>query len=83
MNLSQAQTDIIKAIVLQGEVSVTTLHDDLVDHLCCVVEDQMGMGKSFETALAHALLDLAPAGIHHIQRETFFLLNAKTRLPAR
>lgn len=77
MKLTNVQADIIKAIVAQGDVSIATLHDDLVDHLCCVAEDQMAKGKSFETALAHALLDLAPAGLQDIQRETVFLLNTK------
>jgi hypothetical protein len=56
---------------------MSTLRDDLIDHLCCEVEERMQSGKSFEHSLQEALSELAPEGLFEIQKQTEFLLNSK------
>lgn len=76
MKLSSEQIGIIQERVESSNIGIQTLKDDIIDHLCCVVEDQLGKGKNFETSLEGAIHELAPDGFDEIQRETIFLLNS-------
>lgn len=76
MKLSAEQIEKIREVINQSAVSIQPLKDDLVDHLCCVVESEMAVGETFETSLATAIEELAPEGFERIQHETIFLLNS-------
>jgi hypothetical protein len=76
MRLSVAQIDLIQAHIEQSGLTIETLKDDVLDHLCCVVEEKLNEKKEFEIALKEALRELAPNGLAEIQDETVFLLNA-------
>lgn len=76
MKLSREQIGIIQERVESSKIGIQTLKDDIIDHLCCVVEDQLEKGKNFEQSLAEALGQLAPDGLNEIQHETIFLLNS-------
>jgi cation transport ATPase len=77
MKLSPEQESIIENFVLAQGIKIPTLRDDLIDHLCCVVESELGKEKSFEQILNEAVKDLAPDGLQEIQHQTIFLLNSK------
>jgi hypothetical protein len=77
MKLTVEQQEIIENLVDDHHVSMPLLRDDLVDHLCSVVEAGLGKDKSFEQLLNEAVLELAPNGLKSIERETIFLLNYK------
>lgn len=77
MTVSPEQINIIREQVELGRVTSSTLQDDLVDHLCCEVENKLQSGRSFEACLSEALYELAPHGLYEIQRETNFLLSSK------
>ena len=77
MKLTADQENIIKSLVDDQGLKIKTLSDDITDHLCCVVESQLGKDKSFEDLLDEAIMDLAPNGLNEIQHKTFFLLNSK------
>lgn len=77
MKLTTDQENIIKTLVDNQKLTIKTLSDDITDHLCCVVESQLGKGKSFDDLLNNALMDLAPNGLIEIQHKTIFLLNSK------
>ncbi len=77
MKLSQEQEQRITDIVEQQEIKITTLREDIIDHLCCVVEEAMGRGKPFDTALEVAIKSLAPQGLKSLEKETIYLLNSK------
>jgi cation transport ATPase len=77
MKLSPEQESIIENFVLAQGIKIPTLRDDLIDHLCCVVESELGKEKSFEQILDEAVKDLAPDGLQEIQHQTIFLLNSK------
>jgi hypothetical protein len=76
MKLSLDEVDIIRRQVAQSSISIESLRDDILDHLCCVVEIKIERGKTFNAAMEEAFQELAPDGLDEIQRETVFLLNS-------
>jgi hypothetical protein len=77
MNVSAEQLKIIAGVIDKNTITIRTLHDDLLDHLCCVVETKMARGTDFEIALNEAVRELAPGGLYEIEKETYLLLNPK------
>jgi hypothetical protein len=78
MNLTPEQILHIQAVISESNLRIQTLKDDLVDHLCCVVEYDLVQGKKFDAALHEAIDELAPEGLEKIEHQTIFLLNTKT-----
>ncbi len=83
MKLTPDQIEIIQRFVTQNKVTLPTLKDDIVDHLCCEVEHFMSQGKQFEESLRQAVYELAPHGLSYIQQQTFFLLDRKIMINMR
>ena len=77
MKLTPEQEEVIANTVDAQGLRITTLRDDVIDHLCCVVESGLGKGQSFQQLLNQALFDLAPNGLEDIENKTIFLLNSK------
>ncbi|MEM6628543.1 MAG: hypothetical protein AAF694_02675 [Bacteroidota bacterium] len=77
MKLSEEQEEIVRKYVEEYNLKLRTLSDDIIDHLCCVLESELGKGKSFDQVLHDAITELAPQGIIDLQRKTFYLLNSK------
>ncbi|MEP0264325.1 hypothetical protein [Dokdonia sp.] len=77
MKLTSKQEDTIKALVKKQGIQLPSLQDDIIDHLCCVVESQLGKEKEFDQLLQEAIIDIAPNGLKDIQHQTIFLLNSK------
>ncbi len=77
MKLTPEQEDIIESFVDGHKLKIPSLCDDLIDHLCSVVENGLGKGESFEQLLNEAVKDVAPTGLNNIERKTIFLLNYK------
>lgn len=65
------------------QVSNQDLANDLVDHYCCVIEEQMALGSDFETAYDTAFKAISPNGMQEIQEELFFLLTIKKQISMR
>ena len=76
MKLSQEQLAVIRHRIEKSDITIKTLEDDLLDHLCCVVEKKMDNGNDFDPALQEALNELAPYGLDAIQLQTFYLLRS-------
>lgn len=76
MKLATEQVEQIRSVLDKSNISIDTLRDDLLDHLCCVVEINMTKGENFERALKKAIDELAPEGLEEIQHQTLFLLNS-------
>ena len=81
MKLSDNQIKIIREEVDKNQLSIESLKDDLLDHVCCVTETKINEGKTFEASLKEALYELAPNGLWEIERETVFLLNDAKYVP--
>ena len=60
MKLTEEQEKKVQQYVDAQGLKRTTLRDDVVDHLCCVLEHETGKGKPFEQSLHHAVNELAP-----------------------
>jgi len=76
MRLSRNQVQGIRTLVESSGIAIASLRDDVIDHLCCVVEIKMERGRSLETAIQEAVEELAPNGLEELQRETVYLLNS-------
>ena len=77
MKLSTDQEEYVYNLVKTSGVSIESLQNDIVDHLCCVIETQHGKGKPFDQLLNEAINDLAPHGLKQLENQTLFLLNSK------
>jgi len=77
MKLTKEQEEAIHQLVYKQELKNTSLRDDIIDHLCCVVESELKKEGNFNTVLQNALHDIAPHGLLAIERKTCFLLNSK------
>lgn len=76
MNLTPEQITYIQSVISESRLTIQTLKDDLVDHLCCVVEYDIMNGKNFDASLQEAINELAPDGLEKIEHQTLFLLNS-------
>src|SRR5690606_22893862 len=76
MKLSAQQIATIRDRIEGSAITIQTLRDDVLDHLCCVTEYKIERGKQFEVAFPEALDEFAPDGLDRIQKETMFLLNS-------
>lgn len=56
-----------------------TLQEDLTDHICCIVEEEMDKGKEFLAAYQIALDRVLPGGIDDIGSEPLLLMTSKSR----
>lgn len=77
MKLSEAQVNSIRQVLVVGGIAHERLHEDILDHLCCVLEARLTSGGDFARCLEEAIAELAPDGLQNIQNETIFLLNSK------
>ncbi len=77
MKLTEYQIAIMQKRVEEQGLKLPKLRDDVIDHLCCVIEYGLEKGVAFETLLDEAILELAPHGLNDLQRRTVFLLNSK------
>jgi hypothetical protein len=77
MKLTLEQESFIEKWVDSQGLKIQSLRDDLIDHLCCVVESKIETEESFQHLLDKAISDIAPNGLIEIERKTIFLLNSK------
>jgi len=73
--LNESQIERIADTVEKSAIASAEMKDDLIDHLCCMVEDEMSKGKDFETVFQTVL----PNRLNEIQNETVFLFTSKRR----
>jgi hypothetical protein len=77
MKLSKQQVGQIEAYILQNNIRISSLREDLLDHLCCSVEEKIKTGNTFCEAFRLSIKELAPFGLEEIERETITMLNSK------
>lgn len=75
--LSDNDIDFITKEISNSAIVSSELKEDLTDHFCCVVEDEIRKGKKFKEAYKKAYQNICPDGFDEIQRETVFLLTKK------
>ena len=77
MKLTEEQEETVRKYVEAQELKLKPLTEDIIDHLCCVLESELIKGKPFDQVLHDAMAELAPNGLIDLDRKTFFLLNHK------
>src|SRR5262245_22259308 len=77
MKLSSEQIEEIRYKVNHSGIRIDSLRDDVLDHLCCVIEYELKSATTFREALDIAIKELAPNGLAQLERETVYLLNSK------
>lgn len=75
--LTDKQVDYIFDQVNKSLIDSEELKEDLVDHFCCIIEDNMQRGKSFEDSYNRAYQIICPNGFNEIYQESIFLLSSK------
>lgn len=73
-NIEQIRTDISKQ-----DISFSHLLDELTDHLCCDVENEMMDGLTFEDAYRKVRSKISPDRFSEIQKETLYEVDTKYR----
>ena len=80
MGLSEEQIAIIRDHIACSGIRMQSLQEDVLDHLCCVLEAEDNSSLGFEQRLQIAIGELAPDGLADLERKTVYLLNAKKLL---
>ncbi len=73
--LDKDQISLIEMDVERARVTLINLSDELVDHICCEVENYMSDGKSFEEAYALIKEQTGIKVLQQIQEDTLYLTN--------
>lgn len=73
--LTNENIDFIRNEIQKSSISIPELKDDLLDHFCCFVENELKKGKTFENAYSKATIEICPNGFGEIQEETIYMLN--------
>lgn len=75
--LSDNNIEFITQIINESKIGSTEMKEDLIDHFCCAIEEEMNKGLSFENSYDKAYQNICPDGFDEIQRETVYLLTFK------
>ena len=75
--LTTEQIDFIADQVNKSKIDSKELKEDLIDHFCCIIEDDIRLGKSFEESYNRAYQIVCPNGFDEIHQETILLLTSK------
>lgn len=78
--LDTTQIQLIESDVESARINLYNLSDELVDHICCAIEDQMRNGKSFDEAYALLKEQTGIKVLQSIQENTLYLTDKKYRL---
>ncbi|MDN4164445.1 hypothetical protein QWY31_02975 [Cytophagales bacterium LB-30] len=57
--------------------SSSTLANDLLDHACCFIEEQMRQGVDFANSLQNAMEHILPNGLEEIEQELALMMTIK------
>lgn len=77
--LEDFRVEVINDILLDLGVSYHSLREDLVDHVCCLVESKMESGESFQQALLSSFNQFEKKEFGSLQETTLYLLTLKDR----
>lgn len=75
--LTDEQIEFIADQVNKSKIDSNELKEDLIDHFCCIIEDDIRLGKSFEESYNRAYQIVCPNGFDEIHQETILLLTSK------
>lgn len=76
-NLTDQNIEFISNIINNSRIESNEMKEDLIDHFCCAIEEEIQKGLTFEKAYDKAYHYICPDGFDEIQRETVYLLTFK------
>lgn len=59
-NLSEQNIEFITQVIKKSKIESTEMKEDLIDHFCCAIEEEMGNGLSFEKSYDKAYRNICP-----------------------
>lgn len=74
-NLTDEQVDLIAEDIRVRGVFTQSLQEDLLDHICCFIEEQPDDERPFEEIYRRALDAFGQSGLRGVQDETLYLIN--------
>lgn len=77
MMIDEGQISFVKGYLTGNGISSHQLQDDLLDHFCCVIEENMEEGQSFNDSFTKAIDRITPDGPEKIQNDLNYLLTIK------
>lgn len=77
MTLSPLQVDLIKGDIRQNGIELKDLQDDLLDHICCILEFEGNESSPFEEVYEKVKATCFPDGYREIQEQTNYLITQK------
>lgn len=80
MKLKNSQIEFIEMDLRERGISFEDLREDLVDHICCEVEQQMEKGMTFMDAYHIAIQPFKKNGLPELNEETTTVLNSFTMI---
>jgi hypothetical protein len=78
--LDKQQVDLIERDVWSARITFSHLADELIDHICCEVENMMWDGKSFEEAYEIMKQQTGIKVLQKIQENTHYLIDKNYRI---
>ena len=75
--LTEQNIELISRKINDSNIESNEMREDLIDHFCCAIEEDMKKGISFDESYDKAYQNICPDGFDEIQRETVFLLTFK------
>ena len=75
--MTDAQRNGIRERLIQAGLTFRPLQEEMLDHICCDVEERMNAGLRFEDALNETLQDLPPDHFRTIQNDTMETINKR------
>lgn len=79
-SLTLKQIEIIAGDVTAGGITFSHLHEDLVDHICCMVEEGLYAGLPFDVAYNKVKQMYGAKGLKKVQEDTILLIDKKYRI---
>lgn len=76
-NLTDPNVEFITHVINSSKIESIEMREDLIDHFCCAIEEEMNKGLSFEQSYDKAYHNICPDGFDEIQQETVYLLTFK------
>ncbi|MEQ8242222.1 hypothetical protein [Fulvivirga sp.] len=77
MTLSPLQVDLIKGDIRQNGIELRELQDDLLDHICCILEYEGNEASPFDEVYERVKRQFFPDGYREIQEQTNYLITQK------
>lgn len=79
-SLTIQQVGKITMSVEREQIAFSHLADDLIDHICCMVEKEMENGLGFEEAFSKVITLIGPRSLKKVEEKALLLIDTKYRI---